>query len=126
MIGLPEDADGREIPRDTEAMYGINGKEAHIASFTYKCDVHGLRPQWKASSPDITGEKDGMPPADSLYLTPPDSRERLEEDLDRGEGICRRYEDCPTEMHRKSCPGCKKAALENIASRIRKPRGEDR
>lgn len=34
-------------------------------------------------SPDISGEKDGMLPADSLYLTPHDSWEKLEEDLDK-------------------------------------------
>lgn len=126
IIKLPKDAEGREIPRDTEVMYDINGKEVHITSFTYKCDVHGLWSQWKVFSHDITGEKEGMLPADSLYLTPPDSWKKLEEDLDSGEYICGYYEDCPTEMHGKSCSDCKKAALKNIASRIRKLRGEDR
>ena len=126
IIKLPKDADGREIPRNTEVMYDINGKEVHITSFTYKCDVHGLWSQWKVFSHDITGEKDGMLPADSLYLTPPDSWKKLEEDLDRGKDICGHYEDCPTEMYGKSCSDCKKAALKNIASRIRKLRGEDR
>lgn len=58
-------------------------KKVHITSFTYKCDVHSLWSQWKVFSPDIKGEKEGMLPADSLYLTPPDSWEKLEEDLDR-------------------------------------------
>lgn len=82
-VELPKDAEGRYIPLDTEAMYDANGKKVHITSFTYRCDVHGLWSQWKVFSPDITGEKDGMLPADSLYLTPPDSWEQLEEDLDR-------------------------------------------
>lgn len=107
-------------------MHDIDGKEVHITGFTYKCDVHGLRSQRKAFSPDITGEKDGMPPADSLYLTPPDSRKKPEENSDSGECICGHHEDCPTEMYGKPCPECKKAALENIASRIREPRGGDR
>lgn len=59
-----------------------------------------------------------------LYSTPPDSWEKLEEDLDRGKDICDYYEDCPAEMDGKSCSECKKAALKNIASRIRKLRGE--
>ena len=84
IIGLPRDAEGREIPRSTEVMYDANGKKVHITSFTYKCNVHGLWSQWKVFSPDIRGEKDGMLPADSLYLTPPDSWEKLEEDLRRG------------------------------------------
>lgn len=41
-IELPKDAEGREIPRNTEVMYDANGKKVHITSFTYKCDVHGL------------------------------------------------------------------------------------
>ena len=36
MIQLPRDAEGREIPRNTEVMYDINGKKVHITSFTYK------------------------------------------------------------------------------------------
>ena len=32
----------------------------------------------------------------------------------------------PVEMYGKPCPECKRAALRNIASRIRKPRGEDK
>ena len=39
--------------------------------------------QWKVFGPDIRGEKDGMLPADSLYLIPHDSWEKLEEDLDK-------------------------------------------
>lgn len=82
-IILPKDAEGREIPLDTEVMYDANGKNVRITSFTYRCDVLGLWAQWKVFSPDISGEKDGMLPADSLYLTPHDSWEKLEEDLDR-------------------------------------------
>ena len=73
MVHLPKDAEGREIPRRTEVMYDINGKKVHITSFTYRCDVLGLWAQWKVFSPDIMGEEEGMLPADSLYLTPPDS-----------------------------------------------------
>lgn len=82
-IILPKDAEGREIPLDTEVMYDANGKNVRITSFTYRCDVLGLWAQWKVFSPDISGEKDGMLPADSLYLTPHDSWEKLEEDLDK-------------------------------------------
>lgn len=82
-VELPKDAEGREIPRKTEVMYDANGKKVHIISFTYKCDVFGRWSQWKVFSPDIRGEKDGMLPADSLYLTPPDSLKQLNEDLSR-------------------------------------------
>lgn len=133
MIELPKDAEGREIPRNTEVMYDINGKEVHITSFTYKCDVLGLWSQWKVFSPDITGEKDGMLPAESLYLTKQDSWEKLEDDLGRAAdaqsfGCCayanRKTGDC------SSCPvrnnqACVQPIMRDIASRIRKLRGEN-
>lgn len=133
-VELPKDATGREIPRNTEAMYDANGKKVYITSFTYKCDVHGLFSQWKVFSPDITGEKDGMLPADSLYLTPPDSWEKLEEDLGKianhhTEVVCPYYD-----RGIKDCEGCKlegydcscsHAFLKDVMARIRKLSGED-
>ena len=137
-IELPKDADGREIPRNTEVMYDINGKKVHITSFTYRCDVHGLWSQWKVFSHDITGEKDGMLPADSLYLTPPDSWEKLEEDIRRiGTDDCTWFcgyaNENPVE---NACPdsckffkgdeiACRKKLADDILSRIRKLRDED-
>lgn len=138
MIQLPRDAEGREIPRNTEVMYDINGKKVHITSFTYKCDVHSLWSQWKVFSPDIKGEKEGMLPADSLYLTPPDSWEKLEEDIRRiGTDDCTWFcgyaNENPVE---NACPDsckffkgdeitCRKKLADDILSRIRKLRGED-
>lgn len=138
MIQPPRDAEGREIPRNTEVMYDINGKKVHITSFTYKCDVHSLWSQWKVFSPDIKGEKEGMLPADSLYLTPPDSWEKLEEDIRRiGTDDCTWFcgyaNENPVE---NACPDsckffkgdeitCRKKLADDILSRIRKLRGED-
>lgn len=138
MIQLPRDAEGREIPRNTEVMYDINGKKVHITSFTYKCDVHSLWSQWKVFSPDIKGEKEGMLPADSLYLTTPDSWEKLEEDIRRiGTDDCTWFcgyaNENPVE---NACPDsckffkgdeitCRKKLADDILSRIRKLRGED-
>lgn len=137
MIQLPRDAEGREIPRNTEVMYDINGKKVHITSFTYKCDVHSLWSQWKVFSPDIKGEKEGMLSADSLYLTPPDSWEKLEEDIRRiGTDDCTWFcgyaNENPVE---NACPDsckffkgdeitCRKKLADDILSRIRKLSGE--
>ncbi len=110
-VPLPRDYEGREIPMNTEVLYDINGKKVHITSFKYSFDVIGLWGQWKVFSFDIRGEKDGMLPADSLYLTPPDSWEKLEEDLDR----CIEA-DCIS--HGTSL------VLVDIKQRIRKLRGE--
>lgn len=138
MIQPPKDAEGREIPRNTEVMYDINGKKVHITSFTYKCDVHSLWSQWKVFSPDIKGEKEGMLPADSLYLIQPDSWEKLEEDIRRiGADDCTWFcgyaNENPVE---NACPDsckffkgdeitCRKKLADDILSRIRKLRGED-
>lgn len=79
----PRDAEDREIPRGTNVMYDINGKKLHITKFIYQCDAFGLWSQWKVFSSDIKSEDDGMLPTESLYLTQPDSWEKLEEDLGR-------------------------------------------
>ena len=132
-IELPKDAEGREIPRNTEVLYDINGKKVHITSFTYSFDVVGLYGQWKVFSFDISGEKDGMLPADSLYLTPPDSWEKLEEDLDRGANALN-YESCAyfgkSACDCSSCIAdkgktCERVVMRDILDRIRKLRGED-
>lgn len=129
-VELPKDAEGREIPRDTEVLYDADGKKVRITSFTYRCDVHGLWSQWKVFSPDITGEKDGMLPAGSLYLTPPDSWEKLEEDLDKcvAEGTACTYFSkdgiCQSCSLSNITTGCSPKVIEDIASRIRRLRGE--
>lgn len=132
---LPKDAEGREIPRNTQVMYDANGKKLHITGFTYRCDVLGLWSQWKVFSPDIKGEKEGMLSAGSLYLTLPDSWEKLLEDLDVAGDA--RYQEACAYFHRDkgeggciSCPGgedgCARIAMRDIADRIRKLRGKSR
>ena len=129
-IELPKDAEGREIPMSTNVMYDINGKKLHITSFTYKCDVLSLWAQWKVFSPDIKSESDGMLPADSLYLTPPDSWEKLEEDFDRcikWSNSCS-YFSPEWDCHKCAIPdsdtcGCTASVFKSIKERIRKLRG---
>lgn len=131
-IELPKDAEGREIPRNTDVLYDINGKKVHITSFTYSFDVVGLYGQWKVFSFDIRGEKDGMLPADSLYLTPPDSWEKLLDDLyaacdARHQEACAYFNRDKDEYCCTSCPGgkdgCVLIAIRDITDRIRKLRG---
>lgn len=134
MVGveLPKDADGREIPRDTEVLYDANGKKVRITSLTYRCDVHGLWSSWKVFSPDARGE-DGMLYANGLHLNPPDSWEKLEEDLGRGADALN-YEACAyfgkSACDCSSCIAdkggtCERVAMRDILTRIRKLRGED-
>lgn len=116
-VELPKDAEGREIPLDTNVLYDQDGNPREVARFAYTllrdCD------KW-----DVIFVNGYDRYTSEMLLEPPDSWEKLEEDLGRGKDICDYYEDCPAEMDGKSCSECKKAALKNIASRIRKLRGE--
>lgn len=117
-IELPKDAEGREIPLDTKLLYDKEGNPKEVSLFTYA--PRSYSSGWNVV---LVGGFERF--ASAMHLTPPDSWEKLEEDLDKGEDICDYYEECPKEMYGKSCSECKKAALKNIASRIRKLRGED-
>lgn len=73
-IPLPKDHEGREIPLDTEVLYSAKDRELHVSSYRYQCDVLGLSTGWNVISEDAVGQC-WQHPADSLYLTPPDSLE---------------------------------------------------
>lgn len=121
-VELPRDADGREIPLDTECLYTCNGEKQEVISFMY----YRKKDRWEIETDTQIVN------SIYLYLTPPDSWEKLLEDLDtagdaRHQGVCdyfNRDEYCC-----KSCPGCEddcnRTAMRDIASRIRKLRGED-
>ncbi|MDB1855119.1 hypothetical protein [Collinsella aerofaciens] len=130
-VPLPKDHEGREIPLDTEVLYDANGKEVNITSFTFRRRVYGHWSNWKVLSPDARGEE-GMLPVNELYLTPPDSWGKLLEDLNEG---ANHSEYSPCFYFRKdmcdcsSCEAdryssCDQPAFKDIASRIRKLRGE--
>lgn len=137
---LPRDAEGREVPLDTNVMYNINGKKLHITKFalTCKCDGPSLWTQWKVLSPDIKSEDDGMLPTESLYLTQPDSWERLEKDVDRAAKNKAEFDSRPCAYMNNSdiqCGDCKfnhgpigrcqSRMFEDIVSRIHNLRNED-
>lgn len=125
-VELPKDAEGREIPLDTEVLYDKSGNKRKVQGLEYS-PIGG---RWKVTFLDSFAdwyEKD-------VYLTPPDSWEKLLEDLNEA-GNARCQEACAY-FHRDkdedgctSCPGgedgCARIAMRDIASRIRKLRGED-
>lgn len=123
-IELPKDAEGREIPLDTKVMYGAVGGARNIVYWVFTTDSDLVDKEWRSCWRAYTDSGRKLDP-ELMHLTPPDSWEKLEEDLGRGKDICGYFEECPKEMDGKSCSECKKAALKNIASRIRKLRGED-
>lgn len=81
LVELPKDADGREVTLDTKVLYDANGKRMPITSFTFSCGTNGCWSDWKAFSPDARSD-DGMLYVDSLYLTTPDSLERIADELE--------------------------------------------
>ena len=128
-IELPKDAEGREIPLDTTVMFGGNGNTYYIVRWSYITELNAgdkNAKSWYA----VTKGRTVLDP-ELMYLTPPDSWEKLEEDLDRcikEDCLCpyNPSEECSkcvlpieTENH------CNSIALKEIKERIRKLRGED-
>lgn len=131
-IELPKDADGREIPLDTETLYDKNGKEIEVSRYQYYPIVgYGY---W-----NIKSVRNEYYRVDEVYLTPPDSWDKLEEDLDRAVknddkfgamacaymnrsgdmcGDCKFYDDF--------VKNCSDQMVKDVASRILKLRDEDK
>lgn len=123
-VEFPRDAEGREIPLDTECLYTCNGEKQEVISFTY----YRRKDRWEIETDTHIVN------SIYLYITPPDSWEKLLEDLDaagdaRHQGVCDYFNIDKDEYCCKSCPGCEddcnRTAMRDIASRIRKLRGEE-
>lgn len=126
-IELPKDAEGREIPLDTKVLYNRHGDVYEVACYVYAVRQTISRRIWDAKMLDGT-----IRYTTSLYLTPPDSWEKLEEDLGRGADALN-YEACAyfgkSACDCSSCVAdkgetCESVAMRDIADRIRKLRGE--
>ena len=130
-IGLPKDAEGREIPLDVDALYDKNGNRVEVFRWNY---VRGRSNNWTFNR---LFEFVTVPlrPQD-YFLTPPDSWEKLEEDIRRiGTDDCTWFcgyaNENPVE---NTCPDsckffkgdeitCRKKLVDDILSRIRKLSG---
>lgn len=134
-IELPKDAEGREIPLDTKILYNEDGKCFKVNRFTYSVvqTMPGLK--WGVVFMDCRYDY-----CSSFYLTPPeppDSWEKLEEDLGRAAerkditSQCRyfnntnRCANCPISKV-GGCTHKDERAFRDILDRIRKLRGEDK
>lgn len=128
-VELPRDAEGREIPLDTEVLYAKDGTEIEALGFVYTY-IRGEEPFWHAKGDGCLFYPSRM------HLTPPDSWERLLEDLDRDAAkkkpsdnlpTCNYFgaNDCSKCLASKSELLCGKESFKNIADRIRKLRGDD-
>lgn len=123
-VELPRDAEGREIPLDTECLYTCNGEKQEVISFTY----YRRKDRWEIETDTHIVN------SIYLYITQPDSWEKLLEDLDaagdaRHQGVCDYFNRDKDEYCCTACPGgkddCVLIAMRDIADRIRKLRGED-
>ena len=129
-VELPKDADGREIPLDTDALYDKNGERLAIYAWEYMPKLKHSK--WRVLF--LFDESGVKYYPDDYYLTPPDSWEKLLEDLDAA-GDARHQEACAYFNRDKdvycctSCPvgkdGCVLIAMRDIASRMRKLRSAD-
>lgn len=131
-VELPKDAEGRKISLDTVELFGGNGNAYNITGWMYVTDFdpsNSTAGQWRA----LTDKFSRLDP-ELMYLTPPDTWEKLYEDL--SEAGDARYQEACAYFHRGkdedgciSCPGgedgCARIAMRDILARIRKLRGED-
>ena len=123
-VELPKDAEGREIPLDTVVLYDKDGKRREVDWYTYYPD----KDRWDVVLADSSAHFS----PNNLSITPPDSWEKLEEDLDKcieTDDTCRYYSEsgiCAkcTRPDNDGC-GCTTVMFSDIKKRIRKLRGED-
>lgn len=129
-IEPPEDADGREVPLDTEVLYDGYGLENPVKSFTYATRTGIWRVEFTTGTSSFA--------VSDMHLAEPDSWEKLDEDLRTAE-TCGDSPDLEDPVcayaHNigKKCAECKLYAgdctanmCKDIASRIHKLRGEGR
>lgn len=127
-VELPKDAEGREIPLNTETLYTDSGPIFRVEKFEY---VRSIGWCIYGYYEDETVHFSAMPSI--LHLIQPDSWEKLEEDLDRcieESDLCMYYNNQNPDCNKctisgNESRGCTSVALEDIKKRIRKLRGED-
>lgn len=129
-VELPKDTEGREIPLDTQVLYDSDGTEFFTDKFMYI----RVTDEWWFFGHFGSSTSTHQVAATRLHLSPHDSWEKLLDDLNEAGNA--RYDEACAYFHRDkdedgcaSCPGgedgCARIAMRDIASRIRKLRGED-
>lgn len=132
-VELPRDAERREIPLDTEVLYGEDGKEFEVNYYTYSVRQTIPSRKWQVVMMNCI-----VHDCSDLYIASPDSWEKLFEDLKAVEvcGDSPDLEDPACAYARnigKKCAECKLYAgdctvnmCKDIASRVNKLRSESK
>ena len=123
-IELPKDANGREILFDTKVLYLVkDGIAQNVERFIYESNDAAWYIETNIAVYDT----------EDFSLTPLDSWEKLEEDLNRAveqTNICLYCSEDNTcancTIRGNTSKGCSIAAFKDILDRIRKLRGEGR
>lgn len=134
-VELPKDAEGCEIPLDTSKLFISDGTMVHVLRFEYMYHTHDAHDAWFVYIESTPGEHMTLHACD-VHLTPPDSWEKLEEDLRRASerdavtSQCRYFNttnrcvNCPIHNGFGGCAHKDERAFGDILNRIRKLRGE--
>lgn len=132
-IELPKDAEGREIPLDTEVLYDECGTKVSVKEFLSRTLVESQKNSWTIKAQYEGNFYYNSFKPKNMHLTLPDTWEKLEEDLRRGADALN-YEACAY-LGKSACDcssciadkgaTCERVVMRDIASRIRKLRGED-
>ena len=132
-VELPRDAEGREIPLDTEVLYDMCGIKVSVKEFLSRTSVENQRTGWTIKAVYEGNINYNSFKPKNMHLTPPDTWEKLEEDLGRGADALN-YEACAyfgkNACNCSSCIAdkgetCERVVMRDIADRIRKLRGEN-
>lgn len=123
-IELPRDAEGREIPLDTNTLYDADGDKREVQAFEFSV-IHGT---WKVQ---FVGNLLFLHTS-SMHLTEPDSWTKLEEDLGRcikGGSSCFYYSEdgnCRNcILYDEVLDSCISKVYKDIKKRIRNLNGEN-
>ena len=132
-IELPKDAYGLEIPLNTEVLYDKHGVKFDVKNFRFYKAPSSQEGEWLVSGifDDDTDEGFIMPKF--LCITPPDSWEKLDEDLSNGmfgASPCCAYAGNESYSCDKCCfenaRHCTRRVFTDIRNRICKLRGDDK
>ena len=130
-VVAPKDAEGRDVPLDTEAMYDGKGVKYDVCGLIFRSMTEICDAGWTVEL--TTAEnKVRQISLNYMYLEKPDSWEALEQDMDRC-STSTRYAPCA--YFDESSDGCEKCIadpnkeclvqlVKHIALRIRTLRGE--